>query len=310
MAKAGRPKKGSTGLPDWFDIRNYSSVKNFKTLDWYQQLVIRCMIYEYYRVIDLKDIVDESWALVFDLIKADPIITRERILDAKIRFQEERGQHSEDAYLLADGIALLFTTDVFGINDAKHRDIYTAYRMFPDIYRKYLTESDLECAGTFNEILWNPQRPAAEMIDVHCFLDSRYEYSKQGLITVDLTLPDAVLKHQFEAYLKKKRKRFTRPASPFFKSPDFKSWYNNGCLPYLDLMLLERSDSAAFRWSAFADALNKIVDKPVGSESALTKTCSKLADKLLTTGTIRMLQTQAASEENGLTEKSGKLIVR
>ena len=41
MAKAGRPRKGSPGLPDWFDIEKYRPVKNFSALEWFEQLVFR-----------------------------------------------------------------------------------------------------------------------------------------------------------------------------------------------------------------------------------------------------------------------------
>ena len=99
-------------------------------------------------------------------------------------------------------------------------------------------------------------------------------------------------------------------SGPFFRSPDFSSWYNTGVLPYLDLKLWEKLTGQAFQWSAFANALNIIVDKPIGSESALQKTVKKSAEKLMDYQVIRILKSQVVREQSGTLKKSGKLVVR
>ncbi|MGB9152474.1 MAG: hypothetical protein WCD70_05245 [Alphaproteobacteria bacterium] len=36
MSKAGRPKKGSAGLPEWFDIKKYRDARSYGAAEWFQ----------------------------------------------------------------------------------------------------------------------------------------------------------------------------------------------------------------------------------------------------------------------------------
>jgi hypothetical protein len=47
MAKAGRPKSGSKGLPDWFDIQKYAQGRTNGAAEWFQQLAFRSALQEF-----------------------------------------------------------------------------------------------------------------------------------------------------------------------------------------------------------------------------------------------------------------------
>jgi len=46
MSKAGRPKKGSAGLPEWFDIEKYQQAEHYRAMEWHRQLAIRFVFHE------------------------------------------------------------------------------------------------------------------------------------------------------------------------------------------------------------------------------------------------------------------------
>ena len=40
MSKAGRPKKGSAGLPEWFDIEKYRQAKTYGAAEWFSSFPV------------------------------------------------------------------------------------------------------------------------------------------------------------------------------------------------------------------------------------------------------------------------------
>ena len=309
MSKAGRPKKGSAGLPEWFDIKKYRDAKDFRAIDWYEQLLIRFLLRGHFEHDEPNEAMDKHWFKMLDLLKTNPIITQKHIAAAETQRIEIKGHKLIKLNDVFQAMSMIFSTQASGIKDATNRNIFEAYERFPDDVRDYLT-GDLENAGWCGSIIQKPGSSPAEPGRVYDFLNKQYDYNEQTLTSIDLFLPDEILFAEFKEYVLNKRKKYPRPNTPFFKNPDFKSWYNTGILPYIDLMLLDTPNVASIRWSAFGDALDAIVDVSVGGDSALAKANKTLASKLMNIDTIRILQTQAAREKSGMMQKSGKLIVR
>jgi len=196
---------------------------------------------------------------------------------------------------------------VHGVSAITNGQLYEAYKKTPraiEIHQKTFLnnknennfeEPDKQWITSYRSRYIDPGIPRADVGQFVC---------------VDLSLPDAVLIGEFKDYLKRERKNTHESAGPFFRSPDFSSWYNMGVLPYLDLKLWEKLTGQSFQWSAFANALSTIVDKPIGSESALQKTVKKSAEKLMDYQAIRILKSQVVREQSGTLKKSGKLVVR
>lgn len=303
MAKAGRPRKGSTGLPAWFDIQKYRTVKTFTTENWFQQLAFRKSLFDY--EIRSKEKTYKGFGAglskALDLLQTDPFITVDRI--HKVPLLDIKGSDGKIRLQIVDpaiyeGVRAMWV-GTLGIRDAINWEIVWAYQTFPSCIKKYV-----DCQGnTFIE-------DDKTVLNEQDFLLASYEEDTKTLIAVDLLMPDNVLMAEFASYLKNKRKKLGKHTNPFVKNTDFRNWYNYGVLPYLDLQLWELVTGEPIRWSAFADALTKITDKPIGSESALSKTTKSYAARLMNESTLRALQSQVIREHSGELKKSGKLVVR
>lgn len=79
MSKAGRPKKGSEGLPGWFDIEKYRIVKSYDAAAWFQQLTFRGIL-DYFGAPEIGWPYQAEWLA---LIKTDPHVTMARIETAR-----------------------------------------------------------------------------------------------------------------------------------------------------------------------------------------------------------------------------------
>lgn len=301
MSKAGRPKKGSLGLPKWFDIEKYRIVRSYGAAEWYQQLMFRAFV-DFYTYPETPM---PYGAECSALVKADPNITIERIKKACEVVPDE--EVSQERALAAKSHIFramkLNAANGSGVRSMTYGEIKQAYHL-PDLeyairnLKKgiYPDEQEMERKWIAR---WNDPYPG-NIGDV-----GEIKY-----LHVDFSLPDPLLKRDFADYVRKQRKGVERPQSPFFKSQDFSVWYNSGALPYLDLRQWERETKETFRWSDFANALNDITDKSVGSDDACRKAAKSLAAKLLDIRTIRMLKFQAAKEQDGSRKKSGKLFVK
>jgi hypothetical protein len=76
MSKAGRPKKDSAGLPDWFDIEKYRQVKSYGAAEWFQQLAFRLFVYDWLTDENGPFSLGNEW---LDLLQTDPHITIARL---------------------------------------------------------------------------------------------------------------------------------------------------------------------------------------------------------------------------------------
>ena len=309
MAKAGRPKKGSAGLPAWFDIEKYRVVKDFKAINWFEQLAFRKALHDCPALVDKHTPHEGGLSKALSLIKTDPVITENRIFEPPSAGSSLKGGFVVDDIL---GIALrAMHVYKFGVQDMMNENIAEIYADFPNEIKKYLETSYSSFADDGRQFFaGNHGEKMVDVTEFRNFLHKPAEQLEQAVVSVDLSLADEALKNEFTDYLKNKRKQSGKLVSPFFKNPDFKTWYNSGVLPYLDLKLSENLTGESVRWAAFANVLTEIIDSPVGSESALTKTTTAHAKKLMDVRTLRILQSQALREKLGSSKESGKLVVR
>jgi hypothetical protein len=313
MAKAGRPKKGSAGLPEWFDIEKYRAVQTFSAENWFQQASIRQNLFRFVEsCLHHKKDIFKGLAAAFNLIKADPILTRDSIYYALKKakdIKEQEALHNDTA--LSCVLFDLFDRR-FGVGDIRFDMVFSLALSLRE-------DQQLTLSRELSHRLFNPKeveflyegRRQANIIpnDNHPLLEA-FRRWKMSVVSIDLSLPDEVLIKEFTHYLKVTRKRIGKVSSPFFKNPDFKNWHCSGVLPYLDLKLWEAATGEAIRWPVFVNALSTIMDNPIGSESAFMKTTKKHADQVMNAQTIKVLQLQALRERSGMIQKSGKLIVR
>jgi Family of unknown function (DUF6387) len=314
MAKAGRPKKGSAGLPEWFDIEQYRDVKNFRTINWYQQFAVRFLINN---LLQSNPFGEEQLVKLCALLKQNPILTVERLLETLHQGQGENHQPGQPRSIyLAAYVAM--TRQVCSVADATNMDIFTTYSNFPENIKEYLSDDNLEKVIHGSTFVATPDGFAANLTEADALMkkdcndlpEGQMPFAGCWTVKVNILLPEEVLMREFEAYIRQKRSKYSRLAAPFFRNPEFDDWYNNGYLPYLDLLLLDRKKDSEVRWPAFADALNQISDTPVSSDGALAKANKANALKLIHVLTIQMLAIQAAREKTGTLKESGKFIVR
>ena len=304
MAKAGRPKKGSAGLPEWFAIEKYRAAKDWKAAEWHLQLTIRWKMFRYVKHlatlgINVSAVLQEA----LRLIREDPVLTVTRINAVSPKSLAFVGLD-----MLGPDPVLAFVRGSLRSNVAGVRDmdfgqalqVVLAITKKWDITRFHHRYPHIVKTGRVYRRVESLARDSGE------FLENLLNNWEAPLAAIDLTLPDKILMKDFTAYLKEKRKQKGRVESPFIKNPDFKSWYRNGVLPYLDLTLWELASGEGLRWSVFADALNKIVDVPIGSEGALIKTTKAHAKKLMNAQALKILSSQATREEKDAATKSGK----
>lgn len=311
MAKAGRPKKGSAGLPAWFDIEKYRATKSFKAVSWFQQLACRKSFYDYATRIGVETdpLFEGNLSRALDLIKSDPVITEDRILRAPVRKFPNGMMFLDEA--LGNATRAMCAHRI-GVRDAHNIDIKNAYAAFPDDVRQY-AETHYSCIADTKDgrvIATSIDGDVTDVTEANKFMEAAYDGKPIAMVMVDFSLTDKALLHEFGDYLKNKSERVGAVKSPFFRNSDFGSWYNSGVLPYLDLKLWSDVTGESLRWSAFANALSQITDKPIGSESSLQKTTKQYAAKLSDERTLRILQSQIQREQSGKLKKSGKLVVR
>jgi len=310
--KAGRPKKGSAGLPEWFDIEKYRPLKSFKTADWFEQLAFRKSLFDYARYLnkDKKESVSDALNVTFSLLKADPVITRERIVQTPFTERVISGEKHE---ILDRALGFSLWNMISSgpsIRDIGYSELQWLGSLLPDEMRTALVEHLALFLDNIKITSTKIENMPLDLGAAQEFLRSLFTEMETPVATIDLSLPDEALIAEFKDYLKNWRKRLGKVASPFYKNPDFNGWYNSGVLPYLDLQLWEIATGEAIRWSAFTEAMNRIADRPVGGEGALRKTTQSHAKKLMDVRTLRVLQSQVGREKSGTIKQSGKLIVR
>jgi hypothetical protein len=290
MSKAGRPKKGSAGLPEWFDIEQYQQTEHYRAMEWHQQLAVRFVFHERLCGEKKDQKICDIW---LHMVAAGPCLDNNEFHDAFVAcgIVEPTPKFASIIEPPGDGlIRRLMSIDdpVHGVKVMNNQDM------------RHLTMEDAPDDETDRKT-WHSE----PFFDESTFANPLARYME-----VDFRLPEELLKKQFAECLIEQKKNIKKTVAPFFKSQDFSVWYNSGVLPYIDLRLWELASGHAFRWSAFVAALDTIINQDVGSEEACRKTVKPLANKLMTENAIFILSHQAHQEAKSGRKKSGKLFVK
>lgn len=209
MSKAGRPKKGSAGLPEWFDIEKYRGVKSCGAAEWFQQLAFRTTL----ETLSLPDAIlwrpySEKWSA---LVKEDPLITLSRVEEACAEEPSIRSQRdlARAAKIYMKRAMTLNAKIGNGVRPITYGEIAHVYRLhnIRNQWAAKLKKNDLPNSQDV-EKEWLAQK------------DTPYRGSYGGIkyLRVDLSLPAALLKRDFAEYIKSQNKEAKELQSPFFKS--------------------------------------------------------------------------------------------
>ena len=302
MAKAGRPKKGSTGLPDWFDIEKYRPSRSFGAMGWYEQLVFRSRLFENYDwCLKNADKNFERLSKAFDMVRENPIITWQRVEEAKAHVVTKETQHENPVLGKITARSGYFITDpVIGHSISPLQG--PGVKLLTTGNRGNIEPKNYGEKGTTGKITFHEDGTS----DFH---EPPLSWWGQPVIAIDLAIKDEILIREMRDLLRDLRKTHKSPEIPFMKNSDFLKWYNSGVLPYLDLLLWEKTGHD-FTASAFIKELSQILDNPISSESAVIKSAQSYAKKLLDERTLRTLEAQAARERPRGAKKSGKFLVK
>ena len=327
MAKAGRPKKGSAGLPDWFDISKYADIKDGTALEWLWQLVYRRRMFEHYHFWtsrlrespeSYKHYQKQLKYFVFKpmhLLTATPIITAETLRHRPTRYVDDSAKRRipmrSEALTETYGDPLHWG---LGVRDILNGEAFLLYRGFPANIRRYLqNKKTRHLVNSMGIQTINDDASDAEWSAVTDFLHQPCNLEEGAVVGVDFSLPDDVLYSEFQAYVQEKRKSIGTVSSPFYGARDFKDWYKCGVLPFIDLKLWELTQGQSFHWPTFAEQLKQHTGLRYGSEDALAKAAkaAKACFKLvMDKRTLQILRTQAAREQASHAPKSRKLTLR
>lgn len=292
MAKAGRPKKGSAGLPGWFDITCYRSAIDYRAMAWHRQLGLRFIFHEQLYGKEFNRKIADVW---LHTIAAGPQIDTEQIHDAFLAHGISKPVNEFISTIETPGAELMrrfITVDdpVYGVKVMDNKamnDVTMGYPIIPE--------------GEIDKKTWGRE----PFCGIGFLTDPGKRYME-----VDFRLPIALLKKQFTECLETSLRDIKKTIGPFFKNQDFSAWHNSGVLPYLDLMLWEKASGQTFRWSAFVNALNSITTQPIGSGESCRKTVKALAAKLMTENALFILSFQTHKKLGNERKKSGKLFVK
>ena len=299
MAKPGRPKKGSAELPEWFDIEQYRFGRTDGAAGWFQQLVARTLARKF-----PMDDANRTWGKQWQsLLQANPHMTIARLEELYPtkgtywlgdREYNEREPHAD--FLISE--MTIEGHSAHGIRPVTNGDIVNARKSLDFVLSGEALQQISNAEWQEPQKDWRKKRN--EPFDGDNF--GRRKYKK--FVRVDLLLPEALLMKNFAEYVKRQKKILAETSSPFFKNQDFSVWYNSGVLPYLDLCAWEIETGQTFRWAAFVRALNDITDEPISSQDTCRKATKSLADKLMDSRTIRMLNFQAIKDKTEATKNA------
>ncbi len=297
MAKAGRPKKGSAGLPEWFDIQKYAPSHSFGAAEWHAQLTFRKRVFEHIEICQQSD--DKGFKPLkqaLSLLHEDPLITEQRVMETH-SFVEKADIQKPNALQKDIHAGRLLIDPVVGMTVAP-----VAHSGINLISNGQLSGIKLQETNKKNTLIFHNDG-TYELHEAHLQLYGN------PIVAIDLSLKDEILLREMRDLLKALRKEAHAPTLPFVKNSDFLKWYKSGVLPYLDLLIWEKMGHA-FVWASFIKELSQILDAPISSESAAIKSIQNYAEKLLDEETLRTLAAQVSREQSHTAKKSGKFLVR
>ena len=302
MSRAGRPRKDSVDLPEWFDIEKYRGVRDLDAMGWYEQLIYRGrLIIAYDKCQRNGDKDTKHLEAAIKILRDDPIITEERIAQTKKFVTESESQSIHPEWGECTGWKGYFDFDpVIGLTVRPVNG--EAVTLMTMIQRANIKPDD---EGGDIEGKFVPRADGS-----YEFKNPPLTWCGRPVVAIDPAVSDDIIMRETRNLLREIRKTEKPHPTAFTKNSDFIKWYNSGALPYIDLSFWEMLGHP-FKGSAFINELVEIMDgDSVSSESAAIKAAQTFAKGLLTAQTIRTLEVQASHERKHGAQKSSKFLVR
>lgn len=237
----------STGVPDWFDLANYDSLRDAKLRDWLVELTNRKWAFQALRHSSLL-IGDDSGDRIlrhahylWDRIKSHGSLTGRHRATLKTVYSalyESEGQSAPAPYEPA----------TWKVDEAKH---LLSIGEWPDTGRWVtpLTKGEavtrLWVAGEIDDLsLPDDWQTTDERLNRLCGsmspldLVKRETFPNERYLRVDLEAPDELLEAEFDAWLSLQRQRAASSGEivpRMVSEADFADWCKYRVLPYIDL---------------------------------------------------------------------------
>jgi hypothetical protein len=284
MARAGRPKKESIKLPEWFDIQKYRSADDFDSYEWLLHLSVR-------RQLLMEAAKKKKQAKGFQEIL---LFTR----STPTSMPEGEGVFS----FLSDPVCGFVFPRQNAVELANNFNINEAYGNFPAAVVDFLDEDKCVMVNEDGEELIMPSESEDEAVT---WLMMEAALQDGVLIKIDLNRPDKILLDEFEALLNEIRtQRDIQKPKTQYRSVDFKRWFKSGVLPYMDLRIWEVEQGGAFHRPSFIAAMEELLGETLGD--GVLKTAKSQARKISSIEFLELLAHQASREARGLRKESRK----
>ncbi len=291
-------------LPDWYRLENYTPAFNLNGAGWYEQLVQR-WFFNYLH--EKKQRQPEQDYQYFNKILI------------KIR--------SHGVYTLSDDFEIFmigggklvelknspktFSESAHAISPFTLRRLYQCEQNLSEERRNRVRHYMDNIFSTPSELDEKEAEYTKSFIDLPIYnaFDGEKHYWQFDIVEVDLSLPDKLLRQQFENYLKTQRKRLKSTSPQQLKStspqmldilnstsskyPEYQKWAKYGILQYIDLKLWEKEADTEIPHRVMADAIFPAGEK---GEEAVRKTTKKIADTICTRQYLTLLSKIVAGE--------------
>ena len=269
-------------LPQWFNLKNYSSVSQFGAVEWFRQLTQRNFLINALKISkDETDILHKEYGAAF---------YRE--------IENMRGIAVEDTdipnFFGPHGYAQFLADEQRGVIPLTFRHL-EEHANYTDRYgpKKWFAAMSKITSQTVH---------TSETVDPPLFLNNFLRTDETfAALRVDMRLPKAKLRAAFEDWLSKKNAPTEQsPEEILYYKPNFKDLTRYGLLPYLDLLIWQMETGASISNPVMALAVTRH-----RTAEHLETTTIIWAEKLMGGGLGALLE-QAATEAAALKPKSGR----
>jgi hypothetical protein len=255
-------------LPEWFQIKKYSSTSELTATGWLEQLWFRVILYSSTKAAKEKRNNDnlENEKLIaqlfeaIELIQKNPIINLEAEDIAYHDFFYSFRNYMHRKLPLTFGVRSITTADFLFLEKA-----ISPY--FLENVRHAIDEVYSEIDGPFCSVLDG---------SLHKLMDEDSIYEK-SIAHVNWNLPNTVLIEHFKEYLIKNRPLEINDKKKN-RAIDFNSWHRFGILPYIDLKIWELMTDNSIPNRVTADAI--YLHGEYGEET-IRKTTSVIVESII-----------------------------
>lgn len=274
MARSTNEVRQVSDLPKWFDVSKYKAATTLDKANWYENLFVRGELLKVIGSTEFKKALKGGGQIAqsiysdLESLHHTPVYSVAGLKKRKLWLLCQARQIHPEA----------------GVRQMTVNDLYWAEKNIDEAKRNYartiFSRTD-DSESFYDALLWTKREKEWKVNPLDDVLSD-------GLIKVNLLLPENLLIEQFKAMLKNKKRSMKK-----VQNPEFDKWIKFGVLPYLDLKIWERESCKSITNRIMADA---IFPPGEGGEEVVRKTTSKLADELLTRKHLETLAALAAHE--------------